>query len=130
MRRVLEAIASCPSTAVKDLAERTKYSERHVPYRVQAARVLGFLPSEGEPTLTTRASRLLATDAGSPAEKKQLVSAVDDCPAVRLIAPQLLDADGVDIKKLAERIARLSGLALSTAERRAVVLRCWHRDLR
>src|SRR5215813_11871476 len=84
----------------------------------------------GEPTLTARAKRLLATDAGSPEEKKQLAAAVTDCPAVRLIAPNLLDADEVDVKKLADRIARLSGLSPATAERRAVVLRSWHRDLR
>jgi hypothetical protein len=130
VRRVLEAIAASPSTAVKDLAERTEFSERHVRYRMQAARILGFLPSEGEPTLTLRAKRLLATAAGSPEEKEQLVSAVNECPAVRLIAPNLLDSDEVDVKKLRDRIARLSGLSSATAERRAVVLRSWHRDLR
>ena len=130
VRRLLETIATSPSTAVKDLAERTKFSERHVRYRMQAARILGFLPSEGEPALTSRAKRLLATDAGSPEEKKQLVGAVNECPAVRLIAPNLLDSDQVDVKKLMERISRLSGLSPATAERRAVVLRSWHRDLR
>jgi hypothetical protein len=130
VRHLLEAIATSPSTAVKDLAERTKFSERHVRYRMQAARILGFLPLEGEPTLTTRAKRLLGTDVGSPEEKKQFVSAVNECPSVRLIAPNLLDADEVDVKKIAERIARLSGLSVATAERRAGGLRSWHRDLR
>jgi hypothetical protein len=130
VRRLLEAIASSASTAVKDLAERTKVSERHVRYRMQAARILGFLPPEGEPTLTPRAKRLLATDVGSPEEKKQFVSAVNECPSVRLIAPNLLDADEVDVKKIAERIVRLSGLSAATAERRAGGLRSWHRDLR
>jgi hypothetical protein len=130
VRRLLEAIATCPSTAVKDLAEQTKFSERHVRYRMQAARILGFLPSEGEPALTARAKRLLATDAGSPEEKKQLGNAVNECPALRLIAPNLLSSDDVDVKKIAERIARLSGLSVATAERRAGGLRSWHRDLR
>ena len=130
VRRVLEAIATSSSTAVKDVAERTKFSERHVRYRMQAARILGFLASEGEPTLTARAKRLLATDAGSPEEKKQLANAVNECPALRLIAPNLLNSDDVDVKKIAERIARLSGLSVATAERRAGGLRSWHRDLR
>jgi hypothetical protein len=130
VRRLLEAIATSSSTAVKDLAERTKFSERHVRYRMQAARILGFLPSEGEPALTSRAKRLLATHAGSPEERKQLISAINECPSMRLIAPDLLDADQVDVKKLADRIARLSGLSPATSERRAVVLRSWHRDLR
>ena len=97
---------------------------------MQAARILGFLSSEGEAVLTPRAKRLLATEADSPEEKKQLVSAVKECPAVRLIVPHLLDLDEVDVKKLADRIVRLSGLSPATAERRAVVLRSWHRDLR
>ncbi len=123
VRRVLEAIAVSPSTAVKDVAEKTKFSERHVRYRLQAARILGFLQREGEPELTPRAKRLLATETGSPEEKKQLVSAISDCASVQLIAPHLLTLPEVDVKKLGDRITRLSGLSPATAERRAVVLR-------
>lgn len=130
VRRVLEAIAVSPSTAVKDVAEKTKFSERHVRYRLQAARILGFLQREGEPELTPRAKRLLATETGSPEEKKQLVSAISYCASVQLIAPNLLTLPEVDVKKLGDRITRLSGLSPATAERRAVVLRSWHRDLR
>jgi hypothetical protein len=130
VRRLLEAIAVSPSTAVKDLAEKTKFSERHVRYRLQAARILGFLKPEGEPDLTSRAKRLLATDVGTPEEKKQLASAVADCASVQLIAPNLLALPEVDVKKIGDRISRLSGLAPATAERRAVVLRSWHRQLR
>jgi hypothetical protein len=130
VRRLLEAIATSPSTAVKDLSQCTGFSERHVRYRMQAARILGFLPAADEPALTARAKRLLATGVGSPDEKKQLASAVNDCPSMRLIAPNLLDSDTVDIKKLADRIARLSGLSPATAKRRALVLRSWHRSLR
>ncbi len=124
------ALAPSPGTAAKDLAEITKFSERHVRYRLQAARILGFLHADGEPKLTARAQRLLATAAGSPEEKKHLANAVNECAAVRSIAPNLLDSDDVDIKELGERIARLSGLSQATAERRAVVLRSWRRDLR
>jgi hypothetical protein len=123
-------IAVSPGTAVKDLAEKTSFSERHVRYRLQAARILGFLKPEGEPELTPRSKRLLATDAGSPEEKKQLRNDVSDCPAVQLIAPNLLALPEVDVKKIGDRIARLSGLSPATAERRAVVLRSWHRQLR
>lgn len=129
VRRLLEAMAASPSTAVRDLAEKTTFSERHVRYRLQAARILGFLKPEGEPELTPRANRLLTTAVGSPEEKKQLARAVSDCASVQLIAPNLLALPQVDVKKIGDRIARLSGLAPSTAERRAVVLRSWHRDL-
>jgi hypothetical protein len=129
VRRVLEAIAVSPSLAVKDLAERTGFSERHVRYRIQAARILGFVDADGEPKLTARAKRLLATEIGSPQEKKELARAVSDCEAVRMIASDLLALPEVDVKKLADRITRLSGLSHATAERRAVVLRSWHRDL-
>ena len=114
----------------EDLAEKTKFSERHVRYRLQAARILGFLQGEGEPELTPRAKRLLATETGSLEEKKQLVSAISDCASVQLIAPNLLTLPEVDVKKLGDRIARLSGLSPATAERRAMVLRSWHRDFR
>jgi hypothetical protein len=129
VRRVLEAVAVSPSTVVKDLAEKTTFSERHVRYRLQAARILGWLKPEGEPELTTRAKRLLKTEVGSPEEKKQLASAVRDCSSVQIIAPNLLALPEVDVKKVGERITRLSGLSPATAERRAVVLRSWHRDL-
>jgi hypothetical protein len=129
VRRVLETIAVSPSPAVRDLAERTGFSERHVRYRIQAARILGFIDAEGDPKLTPRAKRLLATTVGSPEEKKQLASAINDCESVRIIAPDLLASPEVDVKKLAAQIARLSGLSPATAERRAVVLRSWHRDL-
>ena len=111
VRRLLEVIAVSPSTAVKDLAEKTTFSERHVRYRLQAARILGFLKPEGEPELTPRSKRLLTTEAGSLEEKKQLASAVNDCAAVQLIAPNLLALPEVDVKKLGDRIRRLSGLA-------------------
>lgn len=130
VRRLLEAIAVSPGTAAKDLAEKTKFSERHVRYRLQAARILGFLQPGGEPELTPRAKRLLTTEVGSPEEKRQLASGINDCAEVQLIAPNLLTLPEVDVKKLSERIARLSGLAPATAERRAVVLKSWHRQLR
>ena len=130
VRRLLEAIAVSPSTAVKDLAEKTKFSERHVRYRPQADRILGFLKPEGEAEVTARAKRLLATEVGTPEEKKHLASAVSDCASVQLICPNLLALPEVDVKKIGDRISRLSGLSPATAERRAVVLRSWHRQLR
>lgn len=129
VRRVLEAIAVSPSLAVKDLAERTEFSARHVRYRIQAARILGFVDPEGEPKLTPRAKRLLATTVGSPDERNQLMKAINNSEPVRILAPGLLASSEVDVKKLAVRIGRLSGLSPATAERRAVVLRSWHREL-
>ena len=130
VRRLLEVIVRSEGAAVKDLAAQAKFSERHVRYRTQAARILGFLAPEGEPRITARGKRLLATEAGTPEEKRELTKAVNDCESVQAIAPDLLALPAVDVKKLGNRIARLSGLSPATAERRAVVLRAWHRDLR
>jgi hypothetical protein len=129
VRRLLEVIRQSPSTKVKDLAELSTFSERHVRYRTQAARILGFLVVDTF-DLTPRAERLLATEPGSVQEKRELRQAVARCPAVRQIAPDLLSLPHVDIKKVGGRIAALSGLSPATAERRAVVLRSWHRDLK
>lgn len=129
VRRLLEVIRQSPSTAAKDLAELSRFSERHVRYRTQAARILGFLAA-GTFDLTSRAERLLATDVGSSEEKNELRQAVSRCPSVRQIAPDLLSLPEVDVTKLAKKIAVLSGLSPATAERRAVALRSWHRDLR
>ena len=86
-----------PSTAVKDLAEKTKFSERHVRYRLQAARILGFLKPEGEAEVTSRGKRLLATEVGTPEEKKHLASAVSDCASVQLTCPNLLALPEVEL---------------------------------
>lgn len=130
VRRLLQAVADKPDAAVKQWAEITGFSERHVRYRLQAARVLGFLQDGNETVLNARAKRLLATSPASPEEKKQLVAAVNACEVIQQIAPNFLDSEQLDTKKLADRIARLSGLSLATAERRAGGLRSWHRSLR
>jgi hypothetical protein len=127
VRGLLEVVARSEGAAVKDLATGTGFSERHVRYRTQAARILGLI--DEATALTPRGRRLLATEAGSPAEKRELRRAVAECSVIQQVAPDLLSASGVDVKTLARKICALSGLSASTAERRAVVLRAWHRDL-
>jgi hypothetical protein len=129
VRRLLEVIRVSPSLAVKDLAQRSGFSERHVRYRAQAARILGFLAPNSF-SLTPRAERLLATTIGAPEERREFRSAVSRCAAVREIEPSLLSLVEVDVGKLTKKISALSGLSHATAERRAVVLRSWHRTLR
>jgi len=129
VRRLLEVISQSKSTAVKELAARSGFSERHVRYRTQAARILGFLSNADGIEVSLRGHRLLATEAGSPAEKSQLRQAVARCAAVQLIAPDLLSSPSRRCQGARQKITAVSGLSEATAERRAVVLRSWHRDL-
>lgn len=130
VRQLVDAIASMNNPPVKILSERLAVHERHVRYRIAAAPALGFLePDDGELGITTRGARLIATSPNSDEEKKELRRAVRTCPAVLAIDPDLLLKPLVDVKSLAERIVKISGLSYSTAERRAIVLRAWRRDL-
>jgi DNA-binding Lrp family transcriptional regulator len=130
VRQVVDALSHYDNPPAKVLAEALEIHERHVRYRLAAARALGLLTAKEEGTaLTARATRLLGTEPGSTEEKKELRRAVSACPAVQEIDPELLKRPSVDVKALAHRIMRLSGLSQATAERRAIVLRAWHRDL-
>lgn len=129
VRRLVDAVNRFADAPVKELAEATGFSERHVRYRLATARALGLMTAN-RASLTTRGARLAKTEPGSADEKTELRRAIVACPAVQQIAPDLLTANLIEIKPLAARIVRLSGLSPATAERRAVVLRAWHRDYR
>lgn len=130
IRDVVAAVVKYDNPTVKLLCEATGFHERHVRYRLDAARALGLLVAKDKGTAATkRGLRLLATATGSEDERRDFTRAVNACPAVQQIAPDLLSKPVVDIKDLTVRIARASGLSPATAARRAVALRAWHRDL-
>lgn len=129
VREVVHAVKRAPNAPVKVVAEATGFHERHVRYRIATARALGFITPEDEgTTVTPRGERLLATEVRSREERQAFRRAITACPAVKQLIPDLLSRDSVDLEALTTRIVACSDLSRSTAERRAVVLRAWHRD--
>ena len=126
VRRIVEAIAEGASS-IAQIVTLTEYSVRHVRYRFQAARILGFVKSFH--ALTSRGRRLLKTLPGSDEECKIFRLAVKSSPVVRTIIPNLLISKSIDKGKIASNIIRLTGLSPATAERRAQVLKSWARQL-
>jgi hypothetical protein len=126
IRRVVEAIDQGGDTNNK-VAEMTGYSDRHVRYRMQAARILGFVSANRE--LTKEGERLIQTMKGSAEERTMLRCAIEKSAVVRIVVPQLLSGDSVDKDKVAKAIAGLTGLSQATAARRAQVLKSWARQL-
>jgi hypothetical protein len=113
------------------IAEATGFQDRHVRYRIATARVLGLICREEDGThVTPRGEKLLDTAPGSDNERKLLRRAVSSSAVVKQLIPDLLTRETIDLKNLRDRIAAATGLSPSTAERRAVVLRAWHRDLK
>lgn len=130
IREVVAAVARYDNPTVKLLSEKTGVHERHVRYRLDAARALGLLVAKEKGTaIAAKGVRLLTTAIGSEDERQAFKRAVSSCPAVRVIAPDLLTISVVDLDDLTARIVRLSDLSPATANRRAVALRAWHRDL-
>ena len=114
-------------TSTESLAEHTGFSQRHVRYRLHAAKVLGLIDTER--TITDRGDRLLATSPGSPDERAALSEAVAVCPVVKLVAPDLLTAPALDLNQVREALAQVAGLSPSTAARRARTLESWRQQL-
>jgi len=126
IRRVVEAIHVGLKT-VSSISEDTGFSERHVRYRLQAARILGFLSDEI--SLTAQGKRLVITNRGGSQEHRTFCDAVRSCDIARLLAPGLLDEAEINSPAVAKRMERLFGLSPATAERRTRVMRSWRRQL-
>jgi hypothetical protein len=114
-------------TSTESLAAHTGFSDRHVCYRLHAAKVLGLI--DDQRSLTDRGDRLLATPPGSPDERSALSDAVASCPVVRLVAPDLLTAPALDLSQVSAALTQAAGLSPSTAERRARILEAWRQQL-
>ena len=127
IRRVVEALADGDSTNAQ-LKEKTGFSHRHIQYRFQAARVLGFVKPDH--LLTEKGQRLIKTSPGSEDELQEWRTAVENSAVVRAVIPDLLNrSHSIDKDKLAKRLMILTGLSEATAKRRARVLKAWARQL-
>jgi hypothetical protein len=109
------------------LAEFTGFSERHVRYRFEAARVLGLLDTDTG--VTSRGLDLITTTAGSPEERTLFRRAIARTKVVVVIAPDLLKGAEPDVGALARALVQRAHLSVSTAGRRARALRSWRRQV-
>lgn len=127
VRRVVHAVHRGCKT-LEAIEDWTQYSRRHVQYRLHAARVLRLVHMEGdEPLLTDLGERLMETGKGTAEERQLFARAIEQCPVVQLVAPDLLARSGPDIEELTERLFKSSRLGAETARRRASGLLAWRR---
>ena len=126
VRRLVEAIEEGNRTN-PDLASRTGFSERHVRYRLEAARILGLADEEYRLTLGGR--RLLATRPGSEEERAELRHAVKASKVAKAVRLDPSSSRPLDMGRISKKIMSLTGLSLATAERRARTLRSWSRQV-
>jgi hypothetical protein len=126
VRIVVQAVVEC--SKVWTAADG---AGRHVQYHVQAGRILGWLSgTNSRPMVTPDGQRLLATVVGSDEERVLMRAAVANAPVVVRVVPGLLA--GLKQKEIehALRMSPLTGLACSTAQKRASTLAKWAEQVR
>ena len=129
VRDVLDALAGGDSTP-GDVAVTTRFSYRHVHYRLHAGRVLGLIKfARNLATLTPRGIKLSRTLRGTREESAAFEAAISDSLVLTELAPGLLSARSPDVKRLALRLEQKTGLSAATARRRARSLIAWRRFL-
>lgn len=108
------------------LLELLDVDQRHFAYYRQAAVILGILRVRDDRSLalTDRGRRLTAAPEASSAERQVFRRAIAEAEALRPFRA-CFDAPNVDARKLARQVQRLTGLASSTAARRAQTLVKW-----
>lgn len=129
IRRVLLVVAR-GATSTAAIGEQAALSPRHVAYHVQAARILGWLADLPDgPQVTARGEAILQTQPESEAESKLFAESVIRSPPLRKLGVDLLGKAPPSVEKIASRIARATGLAETTAERRALALLAWRQRI-
>lgn len=128
LRRLALAIrdgVSHPAT----LQEYLSVDERHFNYYRQGAELLALVEQREERlSLTSLGDRLLATGEGSLDERAVFRHAIAQARPLAPFAP-FFAGERMTVTQLAGRIRTLSGLARSTARRRAQTLDRWRRYL-
>jgi len=126
VRRVVEVVHA-DKRDVPAISKDTGFSERHVRYRLQAARILGLLAEDLSIAAVGR--KLIETAPGSGEELETFRGCVRGNAILTALAPALLAPEELDVAAVSKRIQVVAGLSPATADRRAVVLRAWHRQL-
>jgi len=80
-------------------------------------------------SITARGRQLIKTPDGSYEELDTFRDCVRTNEIVTTLAPTLLLKGEIDVANISKRIRKLTELSAATADRRAVVLRAWHRQL-
>ncbi|MCB9700992.1 MAG: restriction endonuclease [Myxococcales bacterium] len=109
------------------LLELLHVDQRHFAYYRQAAVLLGLVRARGDRSLalTDLGRRLIAAPEGSADERRVLARAIDDAASLRPLGGCFAADAPVDAGALARRVQALTGLAPSTAARRAQTLIRW-----
>lgn len=104
---------------------------RHYGYTRAACELLGMVTVDDERrlALTQLGDRLLATCAGSDQERDVFRFAVTHARALRPFSSYLSGVDELALERLADRLSALTGMAPSTARRRARTLDRWRRQI-
>ena len=125
VRTVLRAV-HLGARSIEDIANFTAYSGRHVQYRIHAARILGLAQLERDLVfLTTVGEQLMESERRSDQERDIFFKAIQACPVIQIVAPDLLSDRPPTVEELSERIFQQSKLSHTTAERRAGGLMTW-----
>jgi hypothetical protein len=104
---------------------------RHLSYTRVASEMLGIISvgDERSVSLTPLGERLLATKVGSDEEREVFHWAITHAPALRPFK-SFLSGDGeLALGRLADRVSALTGMARSTARRRARTLLRWREQI-
>ncbi len=129
VRAVVDALASGDMTPA-DVAITTRFSYRHVHYRLHAARVLGLAKFvRNLATLTELGAELVRTVRGTKEEREVLERAINESAVLHELAPGLLAQRVPDAAKLSQRLEKKTGLGAATARRRANSLLAWRKTL-
>ncbi len=124
----MEAVSLGHDRSVRDAGLAADLTPRHAGYYGLAATVTLGLATRGESgiALTPLGRELVATPAGSLAERAVLRHAIAESESVASIAPDLLDEEGPSVEALTQRLVH-AGLSANTARRRASTLLSWRR---
>lgn len=110
------------------LLELLGVDQRHFNYYRRAGEILDLIQSVNEEamSLTERGRDLVATQEGSPEERRVFATAIRSARALRPFT-SFFDGEELPLSTVAERLATLTGLSQSTAQRRARTLLQWRR---
>jgi predicted AAA+ superfamily ATPase len=104
----------------------TGLSKRHVEYALHAARVLGWLASDGSWAVTQDGKKLVGEGPGGLGERSRFRNAIEQSVVLRRIAPGLLSTSRPSKQSLTARIKKCApALSEETAARRAQTLLAW-----
>jgi restriction endonuclease Mrr len=110
------------------LLELLDVDDRHFAYYRQAATILGIIAStaDGRLSLTDQGKSLLATPERSDVERLCFKDAIRSARALKPFQ-SLFEGEDIPFEQVADRLQVLTGLARSTAERRAKTLFQWRK---